>query len=263
MEGQIAIEHGHRLLASAVGLLTIGLAVVSFGTRFRWAAILAAGLVVFQGLLGGITVIYRLPSAVSTAHLAMGTAFFCLLIYLWHGSGGGRSAGGDRRMVGAAFPAFVVVILVYAQMLLGALVRHLGAGLACNNHPVLCNGMLWPDRGPAQLHMWHRVLGVLVAVVILVHALPIRRRLLAVGARARAHAVLLGPILVTAQIILGMLSVSRFLDPLLVTLHLGFAELLIGHQLLLALELRRGRRTDAPNDEIPAELSGALEGAYS
>ncbi|MEW6778232.1 MAG: COX15/CtaA family protein, partial [Bdellovibrionota bacterium] len=83
MKGGVFFEHSHRLVASLVGLLTIGIVVMVHRQRrekrlrrLSWAAL---GLVIFQGILGGITVIYKLPAAVSSAHLATSMIFFSLL----------------------------------------------------------------------------------------------------------------------------------------------------------------------------------------
>src|SRR3954447_1409624 len=73
MEGGVLIEHSHRLVASTVGLLTVLVAGWLYRRRERRlfrVALAAVALVVFQGLLGGITVLYRLPTWVSTTHLA-------------------------------------------------------------------------------------------------------------------------------------------------------------------------------------------------
>src|SRR6186713_3191317 len=70
--GGIFYEHGHRLIASTVGFLTILLALwLWFGeTRrwVRWLGVTALAAVIVQGVLGGITVLYFLPPAVSIAH---------------------------------------------------------------------------------------------------------------------------------------------------------------------------------------------------
>src|SRR5512138_2019820 len=76
MEGGVLIEHSHRLAAGTVVIMTLALAglLTAAGRRdatlrslrpFGWMAV---GLVFAQALLGGITVIFRLPTPVSTAH---------------------------------------------------------------------------------------------------------------------------------------------------------------------------------------------------
>ena len=84
MVGGIFYEHGHRLIASGVGFLTIILAVWIWRAEpRRWMrnlGFVALGAVCLQGLLGGITVLWFLPTAVSTAHAGLAQIFFCLTI---------------------------------------------------------------------------------------------------------------------------------------------------------------------------------------
>jgi cytochrome c oxidase assembly protein subunit 15 len=84
MVGGIFYEHGHRLIASGVGFLTIILAAWIWKAEpRRWMRHLgftALAAVCVQGLLGGITVLWFLPTAVSTAHAGLAQIFFCLTI---------------------------------------------------------------------------------------------------------------------------------------------------------------------------------------
>ena len=86
MVGGIFYEHGHRLIASAVGLLTTLLALWTFfgqkNPLVRRLGLAALGAVLAQGILGGLTVKFFLPPPVSIAHAALAEAFFCLLIAL-------------------------------------------------------------------------------------------------------------------------------------------------------------------------------------
>ena len=61
MEGGVLVEHSHRLLATAVGILTIALATFLWREGRGRLGLVAIALVVFQGILGGITVRLRLP----------------------------------------------------------------------------------------------------------------------------------------------------------------------------------------------------------
>src|SRR4029450_3330171 len=80
----IFYEHGHRLIASSVGFLTIILAVWLWLKEprrwMRWLGVIALGAVIAQGLLGGLTVLFFLPAAISTAHAALAEIFFCLTV---------------------------------------------------------------------------------------------------------------------------------------------------------------------------------------
>src|SRR5436190_15658110 len=77
-------EHGHRLIASTVGLLTIILASwLWLADPRRWMkrlGVAALSAVILQGLLGGLTVIFLLPAAVSTAHAGLAEIFFCMTV---------------------------------------------------------------------------------------------------------------------------------------------------------------------------------------
>src|SRR5262252_8567588 len=84
MVGGVLYEHGHRLAASTVGLLTLVLAVwvvvaePRAGVRGLAVAMLVA--VILQGVLGGVTVLYKLPLAVSVTHACLAQTFFCLAV---------------------------------------------------------------------------------------------------------------------------------------------------------------------------------------
>ena len=184
MEGGVLYEHGHRLVALAVSLLTVALAVVVWRRRretaVRVGSLVAVGLVLFQASLGALTVIWKLPLIVSSGHLATSMAFFSLLVWLaWRlapqspAGDGAAAPGGVRALAGAA------ALGVYLQIVLGALVRHTGSGLACGTSVVLCEGVAWPVGGPAQLVTLHRIVGVLVALLVLAastSAAPLRNR---------------------------------------------------------------------------------------
>src|SRR5262249_19350265 len=82
--GGIFYEHGHRLIASSVGVLTIVLAAwLWFAGPRRWMkrlGVAALGAVILQGVLGGLTVLFFLPTAISSAHAGLAEIFFCLTI---------------------------------------------------------------------------------------------------------------------------------------------------------------------------------------
>jgi heme A synthase len=223
MKGGVAIEHSHRLLAAAVGLMTIVLAFLLWKRRGEDRGLVKMGvaavfLVVFQGVLGGITVLYQLPDAVSTAHLAVSMIYFSLVIVIaWRTSLTPRPPlpQGARGWIKTA------ALLVYFQIVLGALVRHTGSGLACPDVP-FCYGLLWPvGMHPSlTLHMAHRWNGILVALFVFallwILETGIHRSLAAIAA-----------ILVLVQIVLGIASVTTGLGVISVTAHLGVAALLL------------------------------------
>src|SRR5207245_6456480 len=86
MVGGVLFEHGHRLVAACVGLLTVTLMVLlsQWEPRawVRWLARGAVLAVLLQGTLGGVTVLFRLPLAVSVTHACLAQAFLCLVMAL-------------------------------------------------------------------------------------------------------------------------------------------------------------------------------------
>src|SRR5438477_2600482 len=168
MVGGVLFEHGHRLAATAVGCLTIVLAlwtVVGDGrASVRALGLLALLAVVLQGVLGGITVLYKLPLAVSVAHACLAQTFFCLTVTLALVTGPAWSTPRPRRS-----PAALGVLTglttgaVFGQVVRGALLRHLHAGPAIPDFP-LAFGRLVPPlvTSLVAVHFAHRVGALLV-----------------------------------------------------------------------------------------------------
>jgi len=136
MVGGVKFEHGHRMVAEFIGLMTIILAVWTWRVEQRsWVrklAVSAIGVVIAQGILGGITVLYYLPPAVSTAHATLGQTFFCIMVALavvtsrpWM-EGETIPASGKHGITGLTTLA---VAAVYVQLILGAGFRHSGIKL--------------------------------------------------------------------------------------------------------------------------------------
>src|SRR3954453_3032388 len=86
MKGGVFYEHGHRIIASAVGLLTVILVVWLWRAEsrlwVRWLGLAALAGVILQGVLGGLTVLYLLPKAVSISHACLAQLFFSTTVAL-------------------------------------------------------------------------------------------------------------------------------------------------------------------------------------
>jgi heme A synthase len=236
MEGGVLFEHGHRLVALAVSVLTVVTAVVVWRRRtdraVRVGSLLAVLLVLFQASLGALTVVMKLPLLVSSAHLATSMAFFSTLVWLaWRldpraDPDGAAAAPGPVRALAA-----LAAVGTYLQIVLGALVRHSGSGLACGSEVILCQGALWPLGGPAQLVTLHRAAGLLVAALVTAAALSALRR----GPSRARRAALAALGLVTVQVLLGAWTVWSLVAVPVVTLHLAVGALLLADSLLLWL----------------------------
>ena len=239
LRGGVLFEHGHRMVATAVGLLTIGLAVWLQRAEprlwLRRLGLAAVGLVVLQGALGGLTVLLRLPTAVSVAHAGTAELFFCLTTAIavftsrdWIEP---PEPGLDRSPRGAATLALATAVVVYGQILLGALVRHSGAGLAIPDFPLAYGRLVPPFASPlVAIHFAHRV-GALVATGCI--ALTVFR------GPALGRPALLLIVLVAWQIFLGALTVWSRKAVIPTTLHLASGALILATTVVLALRTQR------------------------
>ena len=238
--GGIRFEHTHRLIASTVGLLTIVLAIWlarreprAWVRRLGYAALAT---VVAQGLLGGLTVLLLLPTAVSVAHACLAQTFFCLTVALavvtsprWR-----DAEPVSPGAVGSA--AKILAGAVFLQLLIGAVMRHTKAGLAIPDFPLAFGRVVPPIASfPVAAHFAHRIGGVAVAalaLVVLVRAGRSERP----GLRKAAIAIVS---LVFLQLALGGLTVLSRKDVLVTTGHVAVGALILGTSLLLLLASRR------------------------
>jgi len=139
MVGGIAYEHGHRMVAGVVGLMILALALWLWKAEprrwVRWLGYGAAGAVLVQAILGGLTVLLLLPPQVSIAHAVLGQAIFCLVVCLaWCTSPAWREARArfveDRRWPPLALLGMVAALLAVVQLVLGAVIRHTGSAVS-------------------------------------------------------------------------------------------------------------------------------------
>jgi cytochrome c oxidase assembly protein subunit 15 len=246
MVGGIFYEHGHRLIASGVGFLTIILAAWIWKVEpRRWMRVLgfaALGAVCLQGLLGGITVLYFLPTPVSTAHAGLAQIFFCLTVAIaLFTSRGWTNPSADAvddpllRRVTATTTA-----LIYVQILIGATMRHSEAGLAIPDFPLVFGGLLPPQwSSQIAIHFAHRIgaLGVTLAIAaVSSHVLH----------HHRGRGELRGPVrllmgLGLVQLTLGAFVIWSERNVAINTAHVAVGALTLATSLILTLRSYRAR----------------------
>lgn len=220
----VLIEHSHRLLASLVGFLTLLIALLNRkNPKIAAISYLALAMVIAQGFLGGITVIYQLPPLVSTAHLGLSMVFICTLIFLHH-----KLSHATKIYPGSGITPYllIAIVLVFLQILLGAFLRHLGLGSICGvgyQNSILCLENLLPATGPQVLHVLHRFLGTLAGSAVIVPSVLIFKRAQDSAKLLPALTVLIIP----AQILMGIMVIGTGFRPLITMLHLGGAALLL------------------------------------
>jgi|SRR5688572_6369290 len=244
MVGGIVYEHSHRLIASTVGFLIVILAAWLWRAEPRaWVRRLgyvALAAVVTQGILGGITVLWFLPDPISIAHAGLAQLVFCLTvaIALVTSPGWKREAPADDRMLQRL--GVVATLAIYAQIVIGATMRHTGAGLAIPDFP-LAFGRLVPPSWTAAIavHYAHRVGALVVTALVLgttAHVLYHHRR----AGKLRVPSVLL-ILLVALQITLGALTVLSGKHYIINSLHVVTGGLVLVTALVLTLRAWRPR----------------------
>jgi cytochrome c oxidase assembly protein subunit 15 len=242
----ILYEHGHRLIASTVGFLTIVMAVwlwIAEPRRWmRWFGVATLGSVVAQGLLGGLTVLFFLPAAISTAHAGLAEIFFCMTVAIAIFTSPGWIAGyGDARDDGAVRAlATAATVLIYAQILVGATMRHTGAGLAIPDFPWMF-GHLIPDHWSSAIaiHFTHRVGALLVTIAIVALAGHIFSK--NGDRRELTRPAMLIVALVALQVTLGALTVLTRRDPWINSFHVLCGALVLTTSLVITLRSWRDR----------------------
>ncbi len=135
LNGGVFYEHIHRMIAQGAGLLTIILAVWtqrverrSWMRKLGWSAL---GIVIAQGVLGGLTVLFYLPPAISSAHATLGQTYFCIMVSLALFTSRSFVETESLQLPQTEKPrlttlAYASVAAVWLQLIFGAAFRHNG-----------------------------------------------------------------------------------------------------------------------------------------
>lgn len=273
--GGIFYEHVHRLIASGIGLLSVVLAIAMWRLEpRRWVRLLSyagVGAVILQGVLGGLTVLFLLPPAISTAHALLAQAFFIITIVLAYAESAelaARRAGGEGSEPGLLRCALFAAGAIYLQLFFGAVMRHTGAGLAVPDFPSAAGRALpsWSSAAVAAVNALREqfsllyptgaaqaeLLGTVSAAQVAIHllhrywALVVVAAVLRLGWRSlggeNAAAFVLARrtarlalAVVVLQFALGVLTIQSLRNPLVTSVHVLFGALLLGITVLTAL----------------------------
>jgi cytochrome c oxidase assembly protein subunit 15 len=247
--GTAGVPFHFKLLAVLVPLLLAFAVAQSVRTRgsLRWLGMTAFFAVIFQGILGGFRVaLYK--DQIGILHGALAQLFFtflCLITILlgraWNEADPNviPEEGRLRRWYTAA------ALLILAQLILGATMRHQHAGLAIWDFP-LAHGQLWPETGAeailrynqqrtelialnpitaAQVHlqMLHRCLALLIVVAVAISVWLTLKR--AARGNALRKIALVWLALIAVQAALGVLTVLRNKPADIATAHVLFGAL--------------------------------------
>lgn len=266
--GGIFYEHSHRLIAASIGFLTIFLAFIAhFRGRtptIRTLGWLALCTVVTQGILGGMTVKFLLPTWISVFHACLAQTFLCILVaiaVLTHRRFENAADRSDNRLQTGRRPIapIALVVIVFAQLIAGALMRHTQSGLAVPDFP-LAYGQVIPELSQHAIdqynqtrafeyqmnpvselqilfHLVHRVGAVLVILAVIATAVSLWKRH-AVSPEARRMVGWL-ILLVLVQATLGAFTIWTEKRPVIASAHVavGATTLAVAWRCLLLTRL--------------------------
>jgi cytochrome c oxidase assembly protein subunit 15 len=262
------IEHGHRLLASLVGMITIAfLIAVLLRDGRRWLRVLAVVAllaVVGQGALGGMRVLLD-ARTLAKIHGCVGPAFFALCVALavmtsklWRGNTPRRQHAESPKLHRLAL---ITTLLAYVQLVLGAELRHIS---------------VFAPPGEFRAAVFFHLL---IALVLLLHVVLLAARVLRFHrdqtALARPASCLLG--LIVLQLALGAgtwvvkyawpgwvanyqwaaaytILADSYIQALIITAHVATGSLILAVSLLIALRslrLYRGQPRPMPEGYAP------------
>ena len=205
MVGNLFWEHGHRMVATTVGMLTIGLVIFLFvKEKRRWVrriGVFALLAVIAQGLLGGLTVKLMLPLAVSSAHATLAQLFFCATVSLavftsksWNNC---TSVIEEKGTLPVRYLCVAALVTILLQLVLGATLRH---------------SATWDKHLPGELLLAHVGGAIAVTVVLAGAAFTIFRRLSEERFLTRPATIALA--LLTLQLLLGVAAyITRLGSP--------------------------------------------------
>lgn len=213
MNLQVFLEWIHRLDAALIGLLAIALVIYSWWKRSAlprwtpWMATLSLGLILFQGVLGGLTVTEMLRFDIVTAHLGTALAFFITLLIMGTLLLPHQPAGTAGRLPWFSLTA---AVLIYLQSISGALVGSRWALHQCLVGTQLCSVM--------NIHL----LGIIPATLMTLTVVVVARRTPALTSPLRRISNWVG-LLLLLQMALGFATFR---------LHLQVEPLTIAHQMI-------------------------------
>ena len=265
MVGGIFYEHGHRMIASLVGFMTLLMLVFSFlyqkDSSLRKIVLFAFFLVCVQGLFGGLTVIFFLPAWISSVHALLAQSFFLVTILIAYHLSKERYIDIvklDQKIKKKLLLAvYFLIFLLYIQLLIGAVMRHTESALAIYDFP-LHAGEIVPHFDKSMLdkinnwrfmknldavnmfqvviHFLHRFFALVLTCSFCLFFLWIYRQKIKhplISLSLSHISLILG-----MQLLLGILVILSERIPIIATLHVMFGAVLLGLTFLLALRIR-------------------------
>jgi cytochrome c oxidase assembly protein subunit 15 len=260
--GGIRFEYSHRVVAGVVSILTFALAAWCwYAEPRRWVrnlALGALGLVIVQALLGALNVVLELPLATTVAHAATAQIFFCLMVGLATFTNLRWEAMPRAEIVDDARPSLrtltvITTTAIYTQILIGAVMRNLGAGLAIPDFPLNYGRVIPPGwSGPIAVNFAHRCGALAVTILIIWTFATVVRRYREEPRLMRLASGLL--VLLALQVTLGALTIWTHRAVIPTTAHVAVGAAVLAASFALTL---RTFRLAAPRSAAEATRARA------
>ncbi len=253
----VLLEQFHRYAASIVSVLIIAVTVLAiiYARKQRQVllpALIAPAFLVVQIVLGALTVLWKLPPQIITAHLGTALVIFSMVITIAIMAGKAQPSkelpAKTRRF---ARLAITNAILVYGLLLSGSYVTNSNAELACPGWPICSNPPAWAvQAGLADINVFHRIVATLVGLVMLWTIISaLRRRRVAPG---QALVAFIAGILFLVQATVGGLVVLLNGPDFVDALHLALGTAVWGCMVALAVLAARQLRVAPEGPELEA-----------
>lgn len=226
----------------------------------RWLAFGAFCAVLAQAVLGGLRVTTETGGDPDSAmifrvvHGCVAQADLCLLVCIaallspaW------RRIGPNRRLRAVCWLGWISAGIVFLQLIGGAVMRHLGAGLAIPTFPAAnSDGAFMPavHNLPTDLNFIHTRFGAAIVTAALIVLATVALR------RSRGDARIVRPsvlvlALVAAQVTMGMFVIWKMRPQLLTSLHVVNGAALLATTVLLAIRAGHARGLARESTEAP------------
>ncbi len=261
----VQFEHTHRLIAGVISILTFISAgwVIRRDERrpVRQLAIVAVIALLAQALLGGMTVLLKLPPAVSVAHATLAQIFFSLMIALAMATSSSwieaprHPLNDHARRIQVL--SVVVTVCILLQLIIGGVMRHLGAGLAIPDFPTSYGKLIPPYwNGLIAINFAHRV-GALVILVVGTALVVTVLKNSDEDPRLRVAALRFGG-LVLLQIVLGAFTVWTMRSTIVTSVHVVNGALVLVSCVALALWAFRLYGRELSNSAVDETVSSTV-----
>jgi cytochrome c oxidase assembly protein subunit 15 len=287
----VIVLMGVRIMPVYVALASVALPMIVLGFArarqnpgsLRWLGVVALSAVILQGVLGGLRVVW-IQDELGVFHATLAQLFFFLICTLalltnrwWLRTFPATGPGLSLPAVPFPVRSLLVVstVLILAQLILGATMRHQHAGLAIPDFP-LAYGSLMPDTSPEAvtlynqrrlevtsvkpittmqiwLQMGHRALALGILAAVTWSFLATRRTLGKAHPVSRLAAVWVG--LISVQVLLGAWTIWSNKAADIATLHVltGALSLMLGGTLSVVAIRNREAGVPVPAADVSME----------